>query len=181
MASTAQFIEDNGTAISTATGGNRGTTRTTGVTNMNWKNTDDTATVYSTSPITAGSNSYEKFQAVVFTGAFNQVSNGKWQHVSGVLQGGLTIKGLVSGSGIYTTPSTTTNASLIRDQTVTGSITTGYAVLFGGRGPEATGKFSSTTLNPAFSEYLVTQLQTTVAAAPGDTDIVTFAFVFDEN
>ena len=128
MAATAQFIEDNGASISTAFGGLRGTTRTTGVSNMNWKNTDDTATVYSSSPITAGNNSYEKFQAVVFTGSYNQISNGKWQHVSGTLGAGLTIKGIVSGSGIYTTPSTTTNASLIRDQTVTGDISTGYAV-----------------------------------------------------
>ena len=40
----------------------RGTTRVTGITQLNLKNADDNnSTVYSDQPITAGNNSYEKF------------------------------------------------------------------------------------------------------------------------
>lgn len=181
MAATVQFIEDYGAAISTATGGQRGTTRASGVNNLNWKNAGDTTTVYSDAPIPAGNPSYEKYQAAVFSGSYNQISNCKFAHVSGVLGAGLTLKGVISGSGIYREPAATVYSSLTLDWTQTGDISTGYAVLVGGRGPEASGKATSTTANPAFSQYLVSQLQTTVVAAAGDTETVTFQFRFDEN
>jgi hypothetical protein len=181
MAATVQFIEDYGAAISTSTGGERGTTRASGVGNVNWKNAGDTTTVYSDAPITAGNNSYEKYQAVCFSGAFNQVTNCKLAHVSGVLGAGLLLKAVISGSGVYRAPAATAYASLTLDWTQTGDIATGYSVSVGGRGPEASGKGTSTTMNPAFSQYLVTQLQTTVAAAAGDTETVTFQFRYDEN
>jgi len=180
-AATAQFFEDNGTATAGPVGWLKGTTRTTGVSNMNWKNIDDTATAYSASPITAGNNSYPKYQGIVFTGSFNQVSNVLVNHVSGVLGAGLTIKGNVSGSGFYATPSTSAVALFTRDFTSTGLISTGVSVLLGAVGPEASGKASSTAANPCFTEYLGTQLQTTVAASAGDVQQVTFQWQYDEN
>lgn len=181
MAASVQFIEDYGVAITTATGGDRGTTRASGISNVNWKNAGDTASVYSDYPITAGQNSYEKYQAVVFTGSFNQISNCKFAHVSGVLGAGLTIKAVISGSGIYRAPATTSYGLMTGDWTQTGDISTGYNVLVGGRGPEASGKAPTTTENPAFTQYLVSQLQTTASASAGDTQTVTFQFRYDEN
>jgi hypothetical protein len=170
------FGEDNGASTGAPL---RGTTRTTGVTQVNWKNTDDVATVYSTSPIAAGNNSYEKFQFGVFTGTFNQISNGKWQHVSGVLGAGLTLKTLPTGG--YTTPATTSNATLIHNVTLTGDIATGLPVLFGTSGPNVTGASATATLAAVgYTQYFPTQLQTTNVASAGDTAVVTFMFRYDE-
>jgi hypothetical protein len=180
MATTAFFCEDNG-ASTAGVNGNRGTTRTTGVTNVNWKSVDDVASAYSSNSINAGENSYEKFQFVAFSGAFNQISNVKWHHVSGTLGAGLTIKGGISGSGIYTTPSQTANAALTLDLTAIGSISTGFAITVGPSGAEAGGKASTSSSVPSYTQYLITQLQTTAAAAAGDTATVTFQVRFDEN
>lgn len=184
MAATAQFVEDNGAATATSSslgGANKGTTRTTGVANVNWKAIDDATTAYHASPITAGTNSYSKFQSVLFTGTFNQIANCLYQHVTGNLGAGLTIKGFVSGSGIYATPTQTTVAAFTYDMSSTGLISTGYSVKVGAGGPEASGKATSTTSNPAWSEYIGTQLQTTVAASAGDSVTNFFQFRWDEN
>lgn len=178
------FCEDNGAAVATAAaagGGNRGTTRASGVANLSWKNADDTTTPYGTSPITAGNNSYDKFQFISFTGSFNQISNCLFQHVTGNLGGGLSIFGFVSGSGCYRTPATTSNTAFIYDMSSTGLISTGYSVKVGAFGPEASGKASSTTSNPCFSEYFGTQLRTTSAAAAGDISVITWQIRYDEN
>lgn len=177
------FAEDNGTAIGSPA---RGTTRTTGVANVNWKSVDDVNTVYTSAPITAGQNSYEKFQFGVLTGSFNEIKSGIWQHTAGSLGDGMTLKGDVSTT--YTTPSQTTNAALTSDMTTPGAIGTGYAVLFGTVGPNATGKAVASvgeTISPwgnvVYTEYLISQLQTTTDAAPGDTSSLTFTFQWTEN
>jgi len=181
-AATALWCEDNGTAINGPVSGMRGTTRTTGVANVNYKNIDDATTAYSSSPITAGNNSYEKFQFVVFTGNFNQVLNLLFNHVSGSFAAGFTLKGAVSGSGCYTTPSTTANANFNRDLTLTGSISTGIAVLVGATGPEATGKNASSVANPTYTQYLATQLQTNSSVPAGDlSSSIVFSLQYDEN
>jgi hypothetical protein len=182
MAATVNFGEDNGAALASQYGtGNRGTTRTTGVLNVNWKNIDDSTSTYSLFPITAGSNSYEKFQFLVFTGAYNQVGSVLFQHVTGELGAGFQIKGHISGSGIYTTPSTTTNPNFTFDFTPTGLITTGFAVLVGGSGPEATGKAATSTVIPAFTQYFASQLITQSSVAPGDTVTAIFQLRYTEN
>ena len=189
MAATFQFCEDNGTAVGTPA---RGTTRTTGVTNVNWKTADDTTTAYTAAPVTAAQNSYTKYQFGVFTGSYNEVKSGIWQHTyntNGALMGaGLTIKGYVSGSGLYATPALTTNSALIFDMTSTGALSTGYTVRLGINGPEHTGKgVSSTgaTVNPwgatTYTEYIATQLQTTSSAAAGDTAQSVWTFQWTEN
>lgn len=163
--------EDNGAEVA-----GHGTTRTTGVSQVNWKNTDDVATAYSSSPITAGNNSYSKYQFGIFSGAFNQISNGKWNHVSGVLGAGLSLKGIPTG--VYTQPSTTTLGGIHYDLTTTGNIATGLTVTFGGVPENATSGTLSVT---GYSCYLVSQLVTTVAASAGDTATVTWALQYDEN
>src|SRR3989344_2281488 len=79
-AATFEFEEDNGTATGSPA---KGTTRNTAVTQVNWKNTDDEDTAYTASPITAGNNSYDKWQFGNFSGTYNQVSAGLFAHTAG--------------------------------------------------------------------------------------------------
>jgi hypothetical protein len=176
MAATFEFEEDNGAATGSPL---KGTTRTAARTEVNWKNIDDSTTAYSSFPITAGNNSYEKFTFAHFSGSYSTILSGLWAHTAGAFGAGLTLKGTVSTT--YSTPATAANAALTTDMTTAVAIASGAAVLFGATGPEAAGKASSTSANPAYSQYLVTQLQTTVAAAAGDTVTATFTLQYQEN
>lgn len=183
MAATFDWQSDHGTQTGSPT---KGTTRSTGRTDYNWKNTDDAGTAYSSSPITAGNNSYEIWGFGKFTGTFNQILNGLFAHTAGAFGTGLTLKGTPACTGdgdrlLYTTPSTSANANLTTDMTSAISIGSGVAVFFGATGPEATGKASSSTNATTYTNFLTTQLQTTGSAAAGDTTQVTLTLRYDEN
>lgn len=183
MAATFEFNEDHGTQTGSPT---KGTTRSTAVTEVNWKNIDDSTTAYSSSPITAGSNSFEKWQCGKFSGTFNSVSAGLYAHTAGTLGTGLTLKGQPTCTSdgtrlLYTTPSTTANTNLTTDMTTAIAIGSGVAVCFGATGPEATGKATSMTTNPCYTNFLTTQLQTTGSAGAGDTATVTMTLQYNEN
>ena len=107
MAATFQWGESNGA----------GETQTLDRAEANWKNVDDSTTAYSSSPITAGNNSFEKWLFGKFSGTFNQISAGLWAHTAGALGTGLAVKGqpamTVDADRLaYATPATTANASL---------------------------------------------------------------------
>lgn len=176
MAATFEYNEDHGTQTGSPL---KGTTRSTAVTECNWKNIDDSTTAYSSSPITAGNNSYSKYQFGKFTGTFNQILNGKWSgHTAGTLGTGLTLKGTVSST--YATPAVTANAALTTNFTSVVAIGSGIAVNFSTVGPE--GASPTATLSAAgYTQYLISQLQTTVSAAAGDTATVTSTLQYDEN
>ena len=183
MPATFEFEEDNGAATGSPT---RGTTTTAARTDVNWKNIDDSTTAYSSSPITAGNNSFDKWQYGHFSGAFNQILNGLFAHTLTAFGTGLTLKGTPACTGdgdrlLYTTPATGANANLSTDMTTAIAIGSGVAVCFGATGPYATGKAASMTTNPCYTNYLTTQLQTTTSAAPGDTAQVTLTLQYDEN
>jgi hypothetical protein len=183
MAATFDWQEDTGTQTGSPT---KGTTRTTGVTDVNWKNSGTQGTAYTAAPITAGNNSFEKWQFAKFSGTFNQILNGLFAHTATAFGTGLTLKGppACTGDGdrlLYTTPSATTNANLSNDMTSAIAIGSGVAVFFGATGPEATGKASSMTTNPCYTNFLTTQLQTSGSAAAGDTATVTLTLRYDEN
>jgi hypothetical protein len=183
MAATFDWQEDTGTATGSPA---KGTTRTTGVTDVNWKNSGTQGTAYSAAPITAGNNSFEKWQFGKFSGTFNQILNGLFAHTAGTLGTGLTLKGPPACSSDatrlpYTTPSATANANLTNDMTTAIAIGSGVAVFFGATGPEATGKAASMTTNPCYTNFLTTQLQTSGSAAAGDTATVTLTLQYDEN
>jgi hypothetical protein len=175
MAATFAWGESNGA----------GQTMTT-PTAINWKNADDNAgTAYSAAPVTAGNNSYEKWQFGIFSGTFNQISNGFYAHTATAFGTGLTLKGQPSmtadGNKLsYTTPSATTNAGLTVDMTAVTAIASGQVVWFGATSPTAT-KTAASTANPSYTNYLTSQLQTTTSAAPGDTATVTMTLRYDEN
>lgn len=175
MAATFEYNEDNGAATGSPA---QGTTRNTAVTQVNWKNVDDVATAYTTSPITAGNNSYTKYQFGKFTGTFNQISAGLWAHTAGVLGTGLTLKGVVTST--YATPSKTANAALTTDMTSVIAITSGATVLFSTTGPQAASP-TSTLSAAGYTQYLATQLQTTVSAAAGDIGSITLTLRYNEN
>lgn len=183
MAATFDWQEDTGASTGSPA---KGTTRTTGVTDVNWKNSGTQGTAYSAAPITAGNNSYEKWQFGKFTGTFNQILTGLFAHTATAFGTGLTLKGppACTGDGdrlLYTTPSATANANLTNDMTSAIAIGSGVAVFFGATGPEATGKAASTTSNPAYTNYLTTQLQTSGSAAAGDTATITLTLSYLEN
>lgn len=183
MAATFEFNRDTGTQTGSPT---KGTTRTTAVTDTNWKNTDTYGTAYTAAPITAGNNSYEIWNFGKFSGTFNQISAGLFAHTSTAFGTGLTLKGppACTGDGdrlLYTTPSASANANLTTDMTSAIAIGSGVAVCFGATGPEATGKATSMTTNPCYTNYLTTQLQTTGSAAAGDTATVTLTLQYNEN
>jgi hypothetical protein len=179
MAATFVFSADHGTATGSPA---KGTTRTTNVTDVNWKNSDVHADTYSSYPITDGANSYEIWLFGHFSGSYNQISAGLFAHTAGTFGSGLTLKGPPAGSSqlTYTTPSTTANSNLTTTMTSAISIGSGTLVHFGGTGPETASKTSSTTANPAYTNWLTTQLQTSGAAA-GDTTQVTLTLQYNEN
>jgi hypothetical protein len=183
MAATFEFNRDTGVQTGSPT---KGTTRTTAVTDTNWKNTDTYGTAYSAAPITAGNNSFEIWNFGKFSGTFNQILSGLFAHTATAFGTGLTLKGTPACTGdgdrlLYTTPSATANATLTVDMTSVIAIGSGVAVFFGATGPEATGKASSMTTNPCYTNYLTTQLQTTGSAAAGDTATVTLTLQYQEN
>jgi hypothetical protein len=181
MAATFSWGEDNGTQTGSPL---KGTTRNTSRTERNYKNIDDSTTAYSSSPITAGNNSFSKYQFGNFTGTYNQILNGKWSaHTSpaGALATGLTLKGTVTST--YATPSTTTNAALSTDFTTAIAVGGGSAltVLFSTTGPEGSSTNTSLSSGGGYTQYLVTQLQTTTSAAAGDISSITETLQYDEN
>jgi len=182
MAATFEFQRDTGTQTGTPT---KGTTRST-TTDTNWKNSDTFATAYSAAPITAGNNSFEIWNFGHFSGTFNEISAGLFAHTATAFGTGLTLKGTPACTGdgdrlLYTTPSASANANLTVDMTSAISIASGVAVFFGATGPEATGKAATMTTNPCYTNYLTTQLQTSAAAAAGDTATVTLTLQYNEN
>jgi len=182
-AATFEFNRDTGTQTGSPT---KGTTRTTAVTDTNWKNTDTYGTAYSASPITAGNNSFEIWNFGKFSGTFNQVLTGLFAHTLTAFGTGLTLKGPAACTGdadrlLYTTPSATANANLTTDMTTAIAIGSGVGVCFGATGPEATGKATSMSTIPCYTNFLTTQLQTLGSAAAGDTATVTMTLQYLEN
>lgn len=182
MAATFAFDRDHGAATGSPT---KGTTRSTGVTDVNWKSVDVEATAYTAAPITDGSNSYENWLFGHFSGTFNQISAGLFSHTATAFGTGLTLKGTPACTGdgdrlLYTTPSASANAALTTNMTAVTAIASGVAVFFGATGPEATGKAATMATNPCYTNYLTTQLQTSGAAA-GDTATVTLTLQYNEN
>lgn len=163
MAATIFFCEDNGATVGLMP---RGTTRTTGNANWNWKNIDDSTSTYSNYAISAGSRSFSKYNFVVFSGGFNMITGVTYQHTGTDLGIGLGVSGFISGSGFYVAPATTLPTLFSMDFTSTGFAA--KTVLVGAGGPELSGKGLSTTSLPCFTEYIGHQLATTTSAPAGD-------------
>jgi hypothetical protein len=181
VAATFKFDEDN----------TSGKTRTSDVRSCNWRSNDansGTATTgdvtYRNNPITAGNSSFIKYQYGEFSaGGFTTISNGKFGHTAGAMDTGVTLLGQVVSS--YTTPVATplVVGGNIKDMSaVDASLSTGNspAVLFSTTAPDGSTAATLTGGAAGFTQYLVTQLQTTTGAAPGDTSTYTLTLRYDE-
>lgn len=176
MAATFTWKEDYGTQTGSPTSG---TSEWNPATNVNWSNNSDPTTTYSSNPITAGNNSYHRYQWGAFSGTYNQISAGLWAHTAGTLGTGLTLVGKVSST--YATPTTGALGSST-DMTSAIAIGSGAAVLFSTDGnPETATPGTSATNNPTATQFLITQLQTSGSAAAGDTATVTLTLQYNEN
>lgn len=172
MAATTTWYEQNGTASGSPASG----TETT-ISSCDWKSVDDTTTARASAPVLAGSNSYSKYIYLKFTGTFNQISAVKFAHTSGTLGTGISLKGKVTST--YTTPATSALASAT-DITDTKAIADGAPVLLGTTGPNDANPSASQT-STCYTQYLVTQVQTTASASAGDSGTVTLTVQYNEN
>lgn len=172
MAATTTWYEQNGAASGTPAGGTP-----TVVTTCDWKSADSATTTRAAAPVAAGENSYHKYNYVKFSGTFNEISDVLFAHTAGTLGAGISLKGKVSST--YATPATTALASAT-DITATSAITNGMAVELSTTGPNGTSHAASQT-SECYTQYLITQVQTTSAAAAGDSGTATLTVQYNEN
>ena len=171
MAATTTWYEQNGTASGSPASGTEST-----ISSCDWKSVDDSTTSRASAPVLAGSNSYHKYIYPKFTGTFNQISAVKFAHTAGTLGTGISLKSKVTST--YATPSTTALASST-DITSTTAIGSGASVLLSTTGPNGSTSASQTTT--CYTQYIVTQVQTTTAANAGDSGTVTLTVQYNEN
>lgn len=130
-------------------------------------------TGYDANPITAGKNSMEVYLKADFTGTFNQIDNLQfWQSAAFSPATGLTLKWCPNGTATYVDPVTAT--STVADTAMPTSDPGSENVYIGGT---ASGSLTAAGM----SDYIVIQLQTTTAAAAGDTSLAEFTFQYDES
>jgi hypothetical protein len=165
MASTQTWSEGNGASAGT---------ETTSRAEANWKNVDDSTTAYSSSPITAGNNSFTKYQAIKFGGTYNLLSSLSYFGSSATPATGLTVKAAVVTAGV--TPTTTASGDS-NIATAAGTLTANFTATTLGY---AAGTATSAA-NPVYGNALRTQLQTTGSAAPGDIPTVTITAQWTES
>jgi hypothetical protein len=138
---------------------------------FNFKSNDDaTAANYSSNPITAGLNSMAVYLRAHFTGTFNKIDNLQfWMSTNFSPATGLTVKAGLS-SITYATPSATAtgDATVPTSDPATANVSIGASL-------------SGSLTAAGYSDYIRLQLQTTTAAAPGDTSLATFSLQYDES
>ena len=166
MAATTTWYEQNGTATGSPAHGTEST-----VTNCDWKSADSATTTRAAAPVAAGENSYHKYNYVKFTGTFNEISN------AGTLGTGISLKGKISST--YATPSKSALDSST-DITSTTAISSGMSVDLSTTGPNGTSHASSQTTT-CYTQYIITQVQTTSSAAAGDSGTATLTVQYNEN
>lgn len=171
MAATTTWYEQNGSATGSPAHGTEST-----ISSCDWKSVDDSTTSRASAPVLAGSNSYDKYIYLKFTGTFNQISAVKFAHTAGTLGTGISLKSKITST--YTTPATTALSSST-DITSTTSIGSGASVLLSTTGPNGSTSASQTTT--CYTQYIVTQVQTTSAANAGDSGTVTLTVQYNEN
>jgi hypothetical protein len=153
MTATFEWSESNGA----------GQTVTNSISNLNYGSNDSFNIVPATYPITAGNNSFEKWNRGRFSGTYNSVSNLKFYKSAGAYVTGEAIKAAVNAA--YATPTATTSVVATADVPTT----LGAAIA-----PSSPGA------SPSFSGYIISQLQTTGSTPPGNVNQKTFTLQYDE-
>ena len=172
MAATTNWYEQNGTATGSPAQGTESS-----ISSCDWKSVDDSTTSRASAPVLAGANSYIKYIYLKFSGTFNQVSAVKFAHTAGTLGTGISLKGKITST--YETPSTSAMSGST-DITSTTTIGSGASVLLSTSGPNGTTTSSSATTT-CYTQYIVTQVQTTSSANAGDSGTVTLTVQYNEN
>lgn len=172
MSATTNWYEQNGTATGTPAHGTESS-----ISSCDWKSVDDTTTSRASAPVLAGENSYDKKIYLKFTGTFNQIGAVKFAHTAGTLGTGISLKGKVTST--YTAPSTAA-LSGATDMTTPTSVGSGASVLLGTSGPNDENPSASQTA-ACYTQYLVTQVQTTASASAGDSGTATLTIQYNEN
>lgn len=164
MASSQTWSEYNG-----GSGGTETATRG----EANWKNVDDSTTAYSASPVTAGANSFTKYQALKFGGTWNALSALTYKVSSASPATGVSI--VASVVTAYTTPATTASGD-------SAASTSGTAANFNtSTTPFGAGASSTTAGGTMYANAYRTQMQTTSGAGPGDIPSVTITASWTES
>lgn len=172
MSATTNWYEQNGTASGSPAHGTESS-----ISSCDWKSVDDTTTARASAPVLAGENSYDKKIYLKFSGTFNSISAVKFAHTAGTLGTGISLVGKVTST--YTAPSTSALTSS-SDMTAPISIGSGAAVLLGTSGPNDTNPSASQN-SQCYTQYLVTQVQTTASASAGDSGTATLTVQYNEN
>lgn len=151
MASSQTWSEYNGSG---------GTTETASRSEANFKNIDDSTTAYSSSPITAGNNSFNKVQALKFGGTWNSLSALTYKIDNNAPATGISIVGSVVTTAA-TASTTATGDSALSTSGISANFNTSSS-------PFGTGTSSTTAGGTMYANALRSQLQTTSSAGPGD-------------
>ena len=157
-------------------------TVTASITNMNMGSADAVNLVAATYPITASTNSYEKWLRFNWSaGTATSIGNLKvWSNTSSDAVAGVEIKtnAASSNSGTITFPTSSGPSCVNRAATYL------YAKFFSTAAPSFAnvpigGQTSSTLTAAGYSDYIVTQIQTSTAAVAGRTATI-ISFQYDE-
>lgn len=139
---------------------------------VNFKNIDSIGTSdYATHPIPAGNNSFEVWLQGYFSGTFNAIYDLRfWMSTDFSPNTGLVVK------------ANTTQQTFAQPTNATSSIAT---TTIGTSDPGAanvsiSGNLNSSLTSSGYTDYIVLQLQTTTAAAAGDTSLATFSLSYIE-
>jgi hypothetical protein len=140
---------------------------------FNFKKLDDpTAANYSANPVVAGTRSYEVWLRAKFTGAFNKIDNVQfWQSTAFSPATGLAVKWAPATPSAYVTPVSGTNKAV-------SAVPTSDP---GTANVRCRGGLASGLVASGYTDYVVLQLDTTTAAAAGDTSLATFTINYDES
>jgi hypothetical protein len=149
---------------------------TDGITSINYGSNDSPNIVVATYPITYGTNSFEKYIRLHFTNTFNKIENLQiWKSAGAYVTGegiktNLTTIGYSAAS--YATPTASTS-SVATNAMPTADPTTANLGL--------AGSLSGSLTSVGYSDYWVTQLQTTVSTPAGNVNQKTYTIQYDES
>jgi hypothetical protein len=138
---------------------------------------NDSATVadYAANSIARGSNSMEVWLNAYFLQPFNRVSGIRlWMSTDFSPNTGLSVFYKSGGQVIYLQPAAGTSSIATSSLPLVDPGSTNIGI---------GGNLSGSLVSPAdgYSDHIVMQLRTTVAAATGDTSLATFTVSYDEN
>ena len=140
-------------------------------TNLNFGSTSAIDLTPSTYPITAGTNSYEKWVRGGFSGAFTRIDNIQFWKSAGAYVTAEAVKWLGAANTAYT--ASTTDTSSIATVAVPTADPATANVSIGGN---LTGSLTAT----GFTDYVVMQAQIGATASAGAVNQKTFTLQFDE-